>query len=404
MRQVRCRSRLNEERIPMKSTRNWLTTSVVVLVLALASNTFAGSPYAPVKAARTISKAPATTTEEVADEEKLRPLLDKLSELSQAIDRNAQSPQVWQYHLEQAEVLLRLAAQSRQKEREDILHMAVDAYSSAALLCPREQPVGLQRLRELPARLAQYFPGSPAILYSVQQGIEADYTLELEKTGGDKVKAEEYHCKRLMQFARQNSEFPEAAKAVLQAAHIHESLGQNEEACRCYRLLIDRFPDNPAARKAGGALWRLGDKHQPMSLELPLLYGAAGSGSTALHLDELRGRLVVVYFWTSTSEHVEEDFRQLKQLTDRYAGRGIEVVYVNMDTDAAQARAFLSGRLTAGVHVHQPGGIESSVAERYGIQSLPQAFLVGRDGSLLKHSLSIERLEAEIALQMPRRR
>jgi thiol-disulfide isomerase/thioredoxin len=386
----------------MNAIWKWLTASAAAF--SIASNTFATSPYAPITAPRAVPKPTPTATEEIADEQQLRPLLDKLSELSQAIDRNAQSPQVWQYHLEQAEVLLRLAAQSRQKEREDILHMAVDASSSAALLCPREQPIGLQRLRELPSRLTQYFPGSPAILYSILQGIEADCTLELEKTGGDKVKAEDYRCKRLLQFAQQHTEFPEAAKAVLQAAHIRESLGQNEEACRCYRLLVERFPNDPAARKAGGALWRLGDNHQPISLELPLLYGAAGSGTATFQLDELRGRLVVVYFWSSTSERVEEDFQQLKQMTDRYAGRGLEVVYVNMDSDGAKARGFLSGRLTSGVHVHQPGGLEGAVAEQYGIQSLPQIFLVGRDGTLMKHSLTMDRLEAEIANQLPRRR
>jgi len=106
---------------------------------------------------------------------------------------------------------------------------------------------------------------------------------------------------------------------------------------------------------------------------------------------------VVVYFWTSTSPRIEEDFAVLKQFTDRYVSRDVEVVYVNLDADAKTGRAFLSGRLTAGTHLYQSGGLDGVVAERYGIQEVPQAFLIGKDGTLLQHSLPASRIEAEVA-------
>src|SRR5579875_836207 len=374
----------------MKATSKWLPSLGGSLLIA--AHLFAFSPDAgPVDG--------------VANEQQMRPLLDKLTELSQLIERNNQSPQVWQYHLEQAELLLRLAAaQSQPKEREDVLRMAVDGFYSAAVLCPREQPVAFERLRQLPQRLAQFFPGSPTILYAVLQEIQADCILVLEQSGGDNAKSEKHRCERLLQFAREHPDVPEAAKAVLQAAQTAESLGDNEEASRCYLYLVEHFPNDAAARKAAGALWRLGQNHQPMALELPLLYSSRNSRNALFNLEELRGRLVVVYFWTSTSEGVAEEFQKLKQLTDRYAGRGLEIVYVNMDAEPAEGRAFLSGRLTAGVHVYQPGGLDGAVAERYGLQKVPQAFLVNRDGTLLKHSLTASRLEAELADRLPRGR
>lgn len=377
----------------MRAIWKWLPSLGGSLVMA--ASTYASSPYSPVAAREdAASVAP-------ADEQHVRPLLDKLTQLSEIIERNSQSPQVWQYHLEQAELLLRLAVQSQPKEREGVLRMAVDGFYSAALLSPREQPVAFERLRQLPQRLAHYFPGSPAVLYAVLQEIQADCMLVLEQTGGDNVKSEKHRCERLLQFAREHPEVPEAAKAVLQAAQTAETLGEAEEAGRCYRHLIEHFPNDAAARKAAGALWRLGQDHQPMALELPLLYPSRSAAHSHFNLDELRGRLVVVYFWTSSSEHADEDFQSLKQLTDRYAGRGLEVVYVNMDAEPAQGRAFLSGRLTAGTHLHQEGGLDGPVAERYGLQQVPQAFLVGRDGTLLKHSLPVSRLETELADRLP---
>lgn len=380
----------------MSATWKWLPSLGGSLLIA--ANTFASSPYVPVAAKETA--APLVT----ADEQQVRPLLDKLTELSQLIERNGQSPDVWRYHLDQAELLLRLAAQSQEKERESMLRMAVDGFYSAALLSPREQSVGFERLRQLPYRLSHYFPGSPVIFYAVLQEIQADCFLVLEQTGGDRAKSEQHRCERLLQFARHHPEVPEVPQTILQAAQTAESLGQIDEACRCYHYLIEHFPNDAAGRKSAGALWRLGQDHEPMALELPLLYPARSSNDSHFNLAELRGRLVVVYFWSSTSAGAAEDFQILKQLTDRYAGRGLEVVYVNMDAEAAEGRAFLSGRLTAGVHLHQAGGINGPVAERYGIQQVPQAFLVGRDGTLLKHSLSASRLEAELADRLPHRR
>lgn len=369
----------------MKATLKWLPPLGGYLLIA--AKLFAFTPEA-------------VSTDGIANEQQVRPLLDKLTELSQLIERNNQSPQVWQYHLEQGELMLRLAAQSQPKERESILRMAVDAFYSAAVLCPREQPVAFERLRQLPQRLSQYYPGSSAILYAVLQEIQADCILVLEQSGGDNVKSEKHRCARLMQFARAHPEVPEAAKAVLQAAQTAESLGDNKEAGRCYSFLVDHFPGNVAARKAVGALWRLGQDHQPMALELPLLYVSSTNSNSVFNLEELRGRLVVVYFWNSTSEGVAEEFQTLKQLTDRYAGRGLEIVYVNMDNHPAEGQAFLSGRLTAGVHVYQQGGLDGAVAERYGLQKVPQAFLVDQDGELLKHSLSASRLEEELAKRL----
>jgi cytochrome c biogenesis protein CcmG/thiol:disulfide interchange protein DsbE len=377
----------------MKAIWKWLPSLGGSLLMA--ASTFASSPTSPAAARDgAASFAP-------SDEQQLRPLLEQLTQMSQLIERNSQSPQVWQYHLEQAELLLRLAVQSQDKERDGVLRMAVDGFYSAALLSPRDQPIAFERLRQLPQRLSHYFPGNPAVLYAVLQEIQADCVLVLEQTGGDSAKSEKHRCERLLQFARQHPEVPEAAQAVLQAAQTTEKLGEADEAGRCYRYLIEHFPNDAAARKAAGALWRLGQNHQPMALELPLLYTSGSSRNTHFNLDELRGRLVVVYFWNSSCTHAEEDFQILKQLTDRYAGRGLEVVYVNMDAEPAQGRAFLSGRLTAGVHLHQAGGLDGPVAERYGLQEVPQAFLVGRDGTLLKHSLPVSRLESELADRLP---
>jgi hypothetical protein len=117
-------------------------------------------------------------------------------------------------------------------------------------------------------------------------------------------------------------------------------------------------------------------------------------------LTQLRGKLVVVYFWASTSEQVGEDFATLKRLTDRYRSRGLELVYVNLDDNPTSAEDFLSEQLTAGTHLFARGGLDGPIAESYDLHSLPQAFAVAPDGTLLRHSVQVAELEALVSAHL----
>jgi hypothetical protein len=370
----------------MMRVSKWIPTVGIALLFT------ANVPASPPAAGPDESAAVTRTVGE--NDREVKPLLDKLSELSRLISENAQSPQAWRYPLEQADVLLQLAGRSKGEERDKLLRMAIDSFYSAAVLSPGDQPAAYERLLRLPEQFARALPSNPLAQYAMLQEIQADCMRELEKNGGDRAKAQEHRRVRLMRFARENIQSPEAPGAVLEAAQISETSGAIDEACRCYRYLNENFPGHAAGRKAGGALWRLGKIDGPVRLEMPLLY--APSGDAPFDLAQLRGKLVVVYFWSSIDAHAADDFRALKQLTDHYGSRGVEVVYVNMDDDPAKGRALLSGQLTAGVHVYQSGGLAGAAAERYGILELPHAFLVGKDGTLLGHSLPAAQLESHV--------
>jgi hypothetical protein len=333
-------------------------------------------------------------------------LLDRVSALSDLINRNSQSPQVWQYLLEQSDVLMQLAAHSRADERDNFLRMAVDCCHGAAVRSPDSDTTASRRLIQLCAQLAHSDAGSPVATYAAMQEIQAEYMRLLAQNPEHPEVAQDHLRRSLVQFAQDHPGTPEAPKAILDAAQLSVTLGKIEDARRCYRYVIEQFPGQAAARKAGGALWRLGLGGEPVHLELPLLY-SAGAGQDAgtdapFDLAQVRGKVVVVYFWSSSSPHAAEDFQILKTLTDRYQYRGLATVYVNMDTEPVLAREFLSGRLTAGTHVYQRGGLDGPIAERYGIQVLPQVFLIGKEGTLVSHSVKVSQLEAEVAGRLPR--
>jgi thiol-disulfide isomerase/thioredoxin len=358
----------------------------------------------PAPAPQQAPTASAQTAEANADDPELKRLLDRLGTLGDVVGKNAASPDAWRSLMEQGDLLLQMAARSKGGERENWLRMAIDSYYSAAIQSGPAEVAASKQLSELPSRIAHAFPESPLVSYAGMQIVQADYVRAVGADPEHPDKARELLHDRLMTFARDYPKAPETPKAVMDAAQISESLGKPEVARACYRYLTDNFAGQAVARKAGGSLARLGLGGEPVHLELPLLFAPEGRTDGVFDLKELRGKLVAVYFWSSASPQAAEDVQLLKDLAVKYEERGLEVVYVNMDNDPAPARAFLAGRLTAGVHVYQRGGLDGPVAERYGIQTLPTLFLLGNDGSLIKQSLPAAGLEAVVSGRLPRGR
>jgi hypothetical protein len=377
----------------MRRASRWLT--VLVSSLSLAAGAFAQAParVAPGQPVETMSPA----------DQEMQSLLEQLSRVSDNLVRNIQSPQAWRYQAEQGDLLLQLASRSKKvEERNNWLKMAVDSYYSAAVQSGDNEPAAQQRLAQLPALLAQHFPGNTLFSYAAMRGVHADYTRALAK-GGDPAQAQDVLRQRLLRFAQEYPRVPEAPQAIMDAAGLGESLGKTDDACRSYRYLAEHYPAQPLCRKARGALRRLGGLDgETVELKLPLLYPGSTGDDKTFDLKQMRGSVVLLYFWASTSPQAAEGFEALKRLTDRYQYHGLEVVYVNLDGDASKAKEYLAGRLIAGTHVVQPGGLNGAIAQRYGIEELPQMFLVGKDGGLVRHSLPPAQFEAALSGLLPR--
>jgi hypothetical protein len=373
----------------MRRACSWLT--VLVGSLSLAGAVAAQAPgRVPPQPAEAMSPA----------DQQMQTLLEQLSKVSETLVRNIQSPQAWRYQVQQGEVLLQLASLTKKAdERDNWLKMAVDSYYSAAVQSDASELTALQLLGQMPSIIAQTFPNHPLFTYAAMRGIHAEYTRALGK--GDSAQAQEILRQRLLHFAQDYPRVPEAVQAVMDAAQLSETLRKGDDASRCYRYLAVNYPGNPLCRKARASLRRLGGMDgETVELKLPLLYPAGAGEDKVLDLKQMRGSVVLLYFWASTSPHAAEGFEALKRLTDRYQYHGLQVVYVNLDGDAAKAKEYLAGRLTAGTHVIQPGAANGSIAERYGLQDLPEIFLVGKDGALVRHSIQPAQLESALAGQL----
>ena len=67
--------------------------------------------------------------------------------------------------------------------------------------------------------------------------------------------------------------------------------------------------------------------------------------------------------------------------------KGFEIIGVNLDADKASLDAFLGQTPLPWAQIYEPGGMDSRLADAFGVISLPTMFLVDTEGKVLNRNL-----------------
>jgi len=74
-----------------------------------------------------------------------------------------------------------------------------------------------------------------------------------------------------------------------------------------------------------------------------------------------------------------------------YGDKGFRIVTISVDDEPARAvQALNAAGGLPGIHLHLPGGLDRSpLAVAYGIQFLPHAFLLAKDGTVVNRNAQV---------------
>jgi len=111
-------------------------------------------------------------------------------------------------------------------------------------------------------------------------------------------------------------------------------------------------------------------------------FALASLQGKTVRLSDFRGRVVLLDFWATWCEPCRQEIPQLIQLQRQYARRGFSVLGIALD----DAGATVVQPVARELGINYPVAIGSlRVAAAYGgMEALPTAFLVGRDGRILQ--------------------
>jgi peroxiredoxin len=109
-------------------------------------------------------------------------------------------------------------------------------------------------------------------------------------------------------------------------------------------------------------------------------------------LEDLRGKVVWINFWATWCRPCRRELPDIQKLYDEKRSEGLEVLTVNIEESAEEARAFFDDLGVAMPLLLDENG---EVYDQYGLRGLPDSFFVDRDGNLA--AMHIGYLTEEIA-------
>ncbi len=342
----------------------------------------------------TASPAPAAGGLDIDSNPKLAKLIEELSKLDK-VQPAINSPEVVDHHLNRATLVEKIVAEVKPEEREAWIRQIADSLSTAAAGTGKNAATGMARLQSLEKQLVKEIPTSNLTAYVVFRELQADYSAKISKITKpeDFKKVQQELAERLAKFVNTYPNADETPDSLLQLGQVYEYLDDEAKAKTWYASAKKNFADKPQGAKAAGAIRRLEAEGQPFHLAGPSL----SDGSGSFDVESLRGKAVVlVYFWASWNTNSVSEFAKLKALLEAHAGKGLQLVSVNLDDTPQKAREILQRNPVPGVHLYQAGGMEGKLATDYGILMTPHLFLVGRDGKVANRNAQLGTVEEEV--------
>jgi hypothetical protein len=319
-------------------------------------------------------------------------LIEELTELDKHTPdgvAGGPNPALAKHHLARVEILEKIAAKLKPEEREPWVKQQADSLSTAAQCSPANETAAYTRLAKLAEALAKAQPGSNVAAYAAYREMLADNTAKI-LSGKPYKEAQEAWRDRLTKYMEAYPKSDDAPEALLQLGMVCEFLDKDAEAKNWYALLKKNFADKPQAAKAAGAVVRLELEGKPLTLAGPTLQDP----NTVFDVQQLHGKVVIVYYWASWNSLAAGDFNKLKAILD--GNKGVELVCVNVDGAAKDAKDFLSRTPAPGVQLYSAGGLEGKLATDFGVMGLPNLFLVNKEGKVVSRNVQINNLDDEV--------
>lgn len=127
-------------------------------------------------------------------------------------------------------------------------------------------------------------------------------------------------------------------------------------------------------------------------------YQATTVGGASIVLSELlENKFVLVELWSSGCVPCREKMPSLRETEQRFGESGFQIVAVSIDESHAKwVRAIARDETSEFVHLSQGRGTEDSLMQYFGLQSIPQNFLLDSEGFIVASNIFYEDLDEKL--------
>ena len=113
---------------------------------------------------------------------------------------------------------------------------------------------------------------------------------------------------------------------------------------------------------------------------------------TSLSLSSYKGKVTLIDFWASWCGPCRRENPHVVELYQKYKNKGFDILGVSLDSNKDAWVAAIAKDGLQWKHVSDLGGWGSSAAKLYGVTSIPQTFLLDKNGKIMAKNLRGEQL------------
>ena len=116
-----------------------------------------------------------------------------------------------------------------------------------------------------------------------------------------------------------------------------------------------------------------------------------------LSLEKYRGKVILLDFWAAWCGPCLAEMPNIKRVYKKYKDRGFQIIGISLDTNRSSLRSYLRRERITWPQFFDGTGWENSVAQKYGINSIPRMYLIDGNGFIREEDLRGRALEVAVA-------
>jgi thiol-disulfide isomerase/thioredoxin len=193
---------------------------------------------------------------------------------------------------------------------------------------------------------------------------------------------------QIADYLQENPADPKKISLELARANLLYRVDAQKAKSFLEKLLGD--PDQQLAQAARVRLAKVELLGRPLDLRFTATNG------TTVDLGQLRGKVILIDFWASWCPDCVRELPEIQKLDQAYRSSGLLILGISLDRDRQAMANFVVKKSISWPIYFDGKGWDNAYAVQYSVRSIPEIWLINKDGIVETTSADISSLDATV--------